>query len=82
MTAIIILLVLILLCMFKTVRIFIGIFLLLVWWNWPQAENTAAQAPSASAIEQPAVEPEPAPPAVQPEPALPAVRKPRPYIQQ
>ena len=35
MTAIILLLVLILLCMFKTMRIFIGILFLLMWWNWP-----------------------------------------------
>jgi hypothetical protein len=32
---IVILLVCILLCMFKTVRIFVGIIVFLLWWNWP-----------------------------------------------
>jgi hypothetical protein len=36
---IILLLVLILLCMFKSVRIFIGILFLLVLWNWPAHSN-------------------------------------------
>lgn len=77
MTVIIILLVLILLCMFKTVRILIGILFILVWWNWPQTEKIAAQAPPVSAIEQPAALEQ-----SQPEPELPAARKSRPYIQQ
>ena len=34
MTAIILLLVLILLCMFKTMRIFVGIMILLMCWSW------------------------------------------------
>jgi hypothetical protein len=71
MTAIVILLVVILLCMFKTVRIFIGVLFLLVWWNWPQTDKTVAHE-SPAAIEQ-ATEPEPVP--------LPRAR-PRPTVQQ
>ena len=79
MTAIIILLVLILLCMFKTVRLFIGILFILVWWNWPQTNKIAAQEPPATVIEQPVVLEQPQP---EPQPSEPRTRKPQPYIQQ
>jgi hypothetical protein len=78
MTAIVILLVLIMLCMFKTVRIFIGIMFLLVWWNWPT--HVTEQPPAAAieqSVQQPAASEEPRP---EPAPSLP--RKSRPYIQQ
>jgi hypothetical protein len=78
MTAIVILLVLILLCMFKTVRVFIGILFLLVWWNWP---THIAEQPPAAAIEQSVQQPT-ASEESRPEPAPSLPHKSRPYIQQ
>jgi hypothetical protein len=46
MTAIIRVLVLILLCMFKTVRIFIGLFVFLMWLNWPAHSQQLEAFPS------------------------------------
>lgn len=48
MTALLLLLILIvLLCMFRTVRIMIGLFIVLIWWNWPthKPDDKIAESP-------------------------------------
>jgi hypothetical protein len=80
MTAIVILLVLILLCMFKTVRVLIGLLVILVWWNWPADKPAQTTVEPPPAVIEQTVVPEPSPPRPEPAPSL--SRKPRPYIQQ
>jgi hypothetical protein len=83
MTIIIVLLVLILLCMFKTVRMFIGLLIILVWWNWPadKPDQINAEPQPTVVIEQSVQQPQPEQaPVLPPEPSPP--RKARPFIQQ